>query len=231
MSGKNTLIVPKKNQLADIFNPSSGNISNGYTMSNTVNNLYGQTNMPQPQPDFYNQNSSIMARIEALKNVPTYTWGQNLLERKTSELGVKEALFDACANVKIITSQISMHLQKGWREKLFYQIDLIHDSEGWDDDDNIINLESFKVFLSWITQIEFMRGPGIGLSPEGFLIAAWTNEKNRLTLEFFPDKKVHWISTISVDDELERSAGLTTISRLNTVLSPYNPRLNFYNKD
>ena len=227
MSGNNVIIARDTNQLLDILNPVSGNALSSYSRSISVDG----DNVAQPQSSNWDkENALIMETIEALKNEPTYSWGKSIQGEKIDQTKVEEALFDVCANVKIITSQVSMHLQEGWREKLFHQIDLIHDPEGWDEEDSFINIDSFKVFLSWITQIKFTRGPGIGLSPEGYLVAAWTNGNDKLTLEFLPNRKINWITTIYIDDDPERSTGFTTVSRLNSVLSPYDPPSHFYNK-
>lgn len=146
-----------------------------------------------------------------------------------SERPLNERLFDALANVKILTANVAMHLDHEWRDKLFRQIDSLHDPEEWDQDDEPIKQSSFSTFLKGILQINPKRRPGLGLSYTGNLIAAWTTGRDRLTIEFLPKDHVRWVLTRYYDDEPERIAGQTLVSRLVEGLKPYNPQHWFAN--
>jgi len=137
---------------------------------------------------------------------------------------LEERLFDATANVKILTSQIAMHLDREWRNRLFRQLDSLHDPKDWEPDDEPVKQASFATFLKAIIQIKPRRRPGLGLSQLGHLIAAWTNETNRLTVEFLPNDRVRWVIGRIGDDEPEHIAGQTKVSRLSEVLQPYDPQ-------
>lgn len=140
---------------------------------------------------------------------------------------LEERLFDATANVKILTSQIAMHLEREWRDKLFRQLDSLHDPEEWEQDDEPIQQASFATFLKAIIQIRPKHRPGLGLSHVGHLIAAWTNKSNRLTIEFLPSDRVRWVIGRLGDDEPEHIAGQTRVSRLSETLAPYGPEIWF----
>ena len=130
-------------------------------------------------------------RVAALHNPPSpaslrpSTVAENH-ETKTLE----DRLFDATANVKILTSQVAMHLDHEWRERLFKQLDSLHDPEEWEAEDKPIQQSSFATFLKAICQIRPSVRPGLGLSHDGQLIAAWTSGKNRLTIEFMRNDRV-----------------------------------------
>jgi hypothetical protein len=131
-------------------------------------------------------------------------------------------LFDALAAVKILTAQVAMHLDRVWRDKLFQQLDALHDPEEWEDSEEPIQSASFQTFLKAILSIKPERRPGLGLS-YGHLIAAWTTGRERLTIEFFPNDEVRWVLSQYPDDEPMRIAGQMSVSRLIEALSPYNP--------
>ena len=56
---------------------------------------------------------------------------------------IEEKLFNASSQIKILTSQISMHLDTKYRERLFSQIDALHALDEWDPDDKPIQVTSF----------------------------------------------------------------------------------------
>jgi hypothetical protein len=146
------------------------------------------------------------------------------LRSKDDDNGIQERLFDATANVKILTSQVAMYLDNAWREKLFRQIDSLHDVDEWDPEDAPIRQSSFNTFLKAIVQIKPERLPGLGLSHRGLLIAAWTTGRNRLTIEFLEGGRVRWVISRRRDnDEPEQYAGHTSVNHLLEGLQPHHP--------
>ena len=162
---------------------------------------------------------AIERRVTELHNPPSPASLSTLRGEKTLE----ERLFDATASVKILTSQVAMHLDREWRNKLFRQIDNLHDPEDWEADDEPLRQSSFATFLKANFEIKPRRRPGLGLSNGGNLIAAWTTDRDRLTIEFLPNDRVRWVLTRYHDDEPERFAGQTAVSRLVDGLAPYHP--------
>lgn len=141
----------------------------------------------------------------------------------SDEQSLQERLFDATASVKILTSQVAMHLDREWRNKLFAQLDSLHDLEEWDPDDEPIQAASFTTFLKAIVQINPQRRPGLGLSHNGYLVASWTVGNDRLTIEFLQNDRVRWVLARHTGDDVERFAGQTSVSRLIDGLAPYSP--------
>ncbi len=170
-------------------------------------------------------------------NDAAFSPGTRLIERRVNELlnptspgslllaerSLEERLFDATANVKILTAQVAMHLDREWRDKLFRQLDSLHDPDEWEQDDEPIQQTSFATFLKAIVQIKPTRRPGLGLSHGGHLIAAWTTGLDRLTIEFLPNDRVRWVLALHRDDEPEYFVGQTPVSRLTEGLAPHNP--------
>ena len=134
---------------------------------------------------------------------------------------LEERLFDAVASAKMLTSQVAMHLKKEWRSKLFHQIDSLHDIEEWEFEDAPLQQSSFATFLKGIIHINPKRPPGLGLSHDGHVIAAWTVDHDRLTIEFLPNERVEWVLSRHIDGDIEAAAGKTYVSRLLQCLMPY----------
>lgn len=166
------------------------------------------------------QSLDVQKSIDALKNPYVTSDISQYLENNESTL--QEKVFDSLAKVKILTSQVSMHISQEKREKLFRQFDFILDSEDWDEEDRLVNVESYQVFLSWFVNSSPNVNPGIGLNDNGNIIASWQVDKSRLILEFFPGKSVKWIISNYINEELERAAGVSNMLRLLDVLSGFN---------
>lgn len=133
-------------------------------------------------------------------------------------------VFEALAAAKILTSHVAMHLEQEFRNKLFRQLDSLHDTDEWEDGDEPINRPSFQTFLKAILTIKPERGPGLGLSHTGNVIAAWTTGRDRLTIEFLPNDRVSWVLARYNDtDEPARFAGQTSVSELVEGLAPHRP--------
>lgn len=144
-----------------------------------------------------------------------------LVHGKPLELRV----FNALADAKVLTSHVAMHLQGEFHDKLFRQLDSLHDTAEWEDGDEPINQSSFQTFLKAILTIRPARRPGLGLSHTGNLIAAWTAARDRLTIEFLPNDRVSWVLARyrAEADEPARFAGQTNVSELIEGLAPHRP--------
>ena len=161
----------------------------------------------------------IANRVHALTIPPSPASPSYLAAEKSLE----EQLFDATANVKILTSQVAMHLDSEWREKLFRQLDSMHDPAEWESGDEPIKQASFSTFLKAMVRLKPGRRPGLGLSYGGNLIAAWTRDPVRLTIEFLPKDGVKWVIARRLGNVTVRTAGLTVVSLLDEGLEPYRP--------
>jgi hypothetical protein len=134
-----------------------------------------------------------------------------------------ERLDTALASAKVMTSNVAMHLDREWRDRLFAQLDDLLDVEDWHQEDEPLLDESFRTFLRLILYQKPKRRPGLGLSHRGHLIAAWTTGTDRLTLECAPDDTIRWVLSCEVNGERERAAGETHVARLPEILRPYGP--------
>ena len=136
---------------------------------------------------------------------------------------VEEKLFAALARMKVLTSQVAMHLDRTWRDRLFAQLDRLHDPEQWDDGDDPVDIASFQTFLGMMYILKPDRPPGLGLANEGHLLASWIDGRNRLTIECLPNDKVRLVLTRWIGEERDSDAILTGIDRVRLRLASYEP--------
>jgi hypothetical protein len=145
----------------------------------------------------------------------------------TSENVVGANLFDAAASFKVLTSQVSMHLDRHWRDKLFRQLDSLLDADEWDSKDLPPTIQSYRTLLRALLKINPERKPGLGASTDGKLIAAWSSGNNHLTLKCLPNDQFIWSITRYIGEQAYKAAGTTDLSRLERVISPYEPTVWF----
>lgn len=150
---------------------------------------------------------------------------RDLVDQNKSAL--ERSLRDSSSSFKILASRVSMHLGVHWLQKLFKQIDSLLDSDEWDPRDPVPAPETARTFIRLLLVLSVNRKPGIGISNEGNLIAAWTIDNNRLTVECLPGDRVRWIVSRTINDEIERAAGDGRIERLRDLLQPYKPSIWF----
>jgi hypothetical protein len=175
--------------------------------------------------------TSLDAIVESFRH---RSGGQQLSAPRSDQLEgkpVDEQLYESLAQAKVLTAQVAMHLERSWRSRLFKQLDDLLNPEDWHGGDIPIEAGSFATFLRMIIHVAPKRRPGLGISNEGNLIAAWTSGSDRLTLEFRPHDGVRWMVTCDVDGERERAAGDTSVARLPEVLASYRPDRWFENGD
>lgn len=171
------------------------------------------------EASFSSVTSQLSREIANLKNPPSPA----SLTFHPSHKSLDEALFDATAAVKVLSSKVAMHLDKDRRNRIFKQIDSLHDINEWDEEDKPIKDSSFETFLKAILLISPQRHPGLGLSNAGNLIASWGDNQDRLVAEFLPKDLVRFVLSRNIEGETERVSGQTTVERLYDCLIPYQP--------
>lgn len=154
-----------------------------------------------------------------------------MARREAHKKPLSELLYDSLAQAKVMTSKVAMHLETSWRDKLFTQLDELLAEDEWHEDDPPIEASSFATFLRLVIHIKPQRRPGLGVSHNGDLIAAWTTGDDKLTIECLPKDVLRWVLSCEVDGERERAAGETPVPRLPDVLRSYQPQRWFNERD
>ena len=176
---------------------------------------------PELEPAFSLETKRLARQVDALRYLRSPTsLEQEPLHRKD----LAERLFDALARAKVLTASVAMHLDRAQRDKLFRQLDSLHDLAEWEEGDEPLQQSSFGTFLKAMLAVNPQRQPGLGLSHAGHLIGAWTIDRDRLTIEFLPNEWVRWVlARYKEDNEPRHFAGQTPVSELTEGLAPYQP--------
>lgn len=162
---------------------------------------------------------------ETKKNIlaPFFSDTKNKYLQQKNPLSLEEQLYDARAFCKIETSKVAMYFPNEWRVGFFSQLDNLMDIDNWEEEDTPVTKDSFSTLLRMLTLIRPNRRPGLGTTSRGNIIAAWTNEQDRLTIECLAKDRVRWVLSHIIDDIRESAAGEVQLPRLQIVLNPYNP--------
>ncbi len=134
---------------------------------------------------------------------------------------VAAQLFSATAQAKIWTASVAMHLDRKVRDRLFRQLDSLHDTDEWVAGDTPVNLASYQSCVRAILYHHINSKPGLALMPSGNILALWQDGKDKLTVEFLPGNKTRWMVQTQSGSDVERAAGVASLERLRDVIQPY----------
>jgi hypothetical protein len=133
------------------------------------------------------------------------------------------------ASFKQLTAKVAMHLDPTWRVALLSTLDRLLDPDDWDQDFKLPSEQSFSTFLRMMIYLHPTRRPGLGLSPNGHFLAAWTRERDRIVIECNGNDEVRWVLSRTVDGERESGAGKVLLHRVPDVTAAYDPEPLFHN--
>jgi hypothetical protein len=113
--------------------------------------------------------------------------GERRIVRIPDQLeGLEATLFNNRADLKLLTSEVAMHLSGEERHTLFSAIDRLLSIMDWEDDSSQINEQSFRSFLRFTIYAHPRKIPNLGVSPDGALLAGWHTDGKSVHVEFFP---------------------------------------------
>lgn len=130
---------------------------------------------------------------------------------------------------KRMVAEIAMHLDPGWRSTLLQTIERLLDEDDWDPEFRLPSEQSFSTFLRMIIYLRPTKRPGVGLSPRGHFLAAWTRGTDRLIIESIGGDEVRWVISRVVNGDHETGAGTVLVHRVPDVTAPYDPEPLFNN--
>ena len=143
--------------------------------------------------------------------------------KKDDSKSVDEEVFDATADVKVLFSRVSMYFSPELRDRLFVQLDRLHDPNDWEEGDLPISALSFTTFLRWFYVSRPSKLPNFGMSSKGLMFSSWLANHNmdRLILEFLPSDRIKWFVTQQFEGEFDQSAGITGLDRIEAKLQSF----------
>jgi hypothetical protein len=131
---------------------------------------------------------------------------------------LRQSLFRNRAVLKILTSQVAMHLNSEERNNLFASIDRLLDAGEWEDESSEIDDKAFRSYLRFTIYARPHRVPNLGVGPSGTLLAGWHKEENSIYIEFFPDDQCVGIFRFSSGRGTERIAWRGHVARVREVI-------------
>lgn len=134
---------------------------------------------------------------------------------------IASELFSATAQAKIWTSKVAMLLDIKTRDRLFRQLDSLHDADEWVAGDKPVNLESYQTCVRAILYHHIDSKPALALMPSGNILALWKDGADKLTVEFLPKNQTRWMIQNSASTGIERATGISPLERLREVIEPY----------
>lgn len=132
-----------------------------------------------------------------------------------------EQLFAVTAQAKIWTSRVAMHLDREARDRIFRQLDALHEVDEWIAGDAPISVDSYKSFIRAIVYHAVNSRPALALMPSGNVLAMWQDGADKLTVEFLPGNRTRWLVQNQTPNGPERTTSTTPLERLRDVLQPY----------
>ena len=103
--------------------------------------------------------------------------------------GLEAVLFRNRADLKILASQVAMHLSNEVRCTLFSAIDRLLDHAEWEDESSQIDENAFRSYLRFMIFARPRRFPNLGVGPNGTLLVGWHNDEKSIHAEFLPEDK------------------------------------------
>lgn len=147
--------------------------------------------------------------------------GRRVTETKAAVKSTAERLFMALVDAKSWTSNVSMYLDRETRDRIFRQLDILHDAEEWFDEDRPVALPSFKSMIRAIVYHDINCRPALSIMPNGNMLALWQDGTDKLTVEFLADNRTRWLVQSHFPSGPERASGTAPLERLRKVLAPY----------
>jgi len=122
------------------------------------------------------------------------------------------------------TSQFAVHLSTAHRQRLFAQIDRLHDEDEWEEGDQPMRRDSFITFLHGIVVLKPTRWPSLGMTHDGYLLASWGGAVDHVSAQFRADDEVRWsLTQEQAGGKLVHASGLNSALELRRFLAPYDP--------
>lgn len=135
----------------------------------------------------------------------------------------KIKIFNNKSELKILISEIAMHLTPERRKDLFKQIDELLDVDDWMEEDSLIDPHSFRSFLRFVIYAGDVKRPSLTVTNSGNLGASWLATNHRLTIEFMRHDLVRMVLHLRTDPEAdsETCAFQGSLKRIDAILQPF----------
>ena len=132
--------------------------------------------------------------------------------------GLEAVLFRNRADLKILASQVAMHLSNEERHALFSAIDWLLDHAEWEDESSQIDEHAFRSYLRFMIFARPHRLPNLGVGPYGTLLVGWHKDEKSVHAEFLPEDQCKALVKSSSARGPETIAWRGHVARLRSVV-------------
>lgn len=134
---------------------------------------------------------------------------------------LEEQLAVTLASAQRELSLVSMYLTPEFRAGTMRQVTNLLSPTSWDEEESLLNLESFRSFARAMAVLRPNVRPMLGLSPKGNLLALWGSEVSRLSFEHLAGDGVKWFVHSRTHDDHDIAAGTTLVGRISRILDAH----------
>ena len=132
--------------------------------------------------------------------------------------GLEAVLFRNRADLKILASQVAMHLSNEERHALFSAIDRLLDHAEWEDESSQIDENAFRSYLRFMIFARPRRFPNLGVGPNGTLLVGWHKDEKSVHTEFLSEDQCMAVIKFSSARGPETIAWRGHVARLRSVV-------------
>lgn len=128
------------------------------------------------------------------------------------------------SSLKSLFRGYAMYFDAGFCAQMLKQIDVLLDYDEWMDGDKLPSENSFRALLRGIVHLKPQKRPALGLTSGGNMLAMWSNETSKVSLEFIPGDLITWTATRRVSGPADQMASRTATVRLPAALEGFGVR-------
>ena len=162
--------------------------------------------------------SALIDLSERWKEVVEAVDATRTIKVQVHDEGLEASLFRNRADLKLLASQVAMHLSNEERHALFSAIDWLLDHAEWEDESSQIDEHAFRSYLRFMIFARPHRLPNIGVGPYGTLLVGWHKDEKSVHAEFLPEDQCKALVKSSSARGPETIAWRGHVARLRSVV-------------
>ena len=143
---------------------------------------------------------------------------QRVIYTLTDTVGLEAELFEVRVRLKLLTSQVAMHLNPEERRNLFVAIDRLLGLAEWEEESVKLDEGAFRSFLRFTIYAHPRRIPNVGIGPDGALLTGWHSRRRSVHVEFLAGDQCIALIKLESDRGTERIAFRGHVAHLRDVL-------------
>ena len=162
--------------------------------------------------------SALIDLSERWKEVVEAVDATRTIKVQVHDEGLEASLFRNRADLKLLASQVAMHLSNEERHALFSAIDWLLDHAEWEDESSQIDEHAFRSYLRFMIFARPHRLPNLGVGPYGTLLVGWHKDEKSVHAEFLPEDQCKALVKSSSARGPETIAWRGHVARLRSVV-------------